>query len=59
MPRYNEEKSEKSEKGDSVNSKFIEKKQPTYKTRYKGDLAPEKDIVEDYTPGNYKDNRYK
>lgn len=40
-------------------SKFVEKKPASYPNRYKGELAPESDIVDNYKPGNYKNDRYK
>lgn len=40
------------------NPKFVQQRPANYPNRYKGELAPEKDI-EQIRPGNYKDDRYK
>ena len=38
--------------------KLVAKANENYKSRYKGELAPEKDIVEEFYSTSYKDNRY-
>jgi hypothetical protein len=38
--------------------RFVQERPANYSNRYKGELAPEKDI-EQIRPGNYKDDRYK
>ena len=38
--------------------RFVQERPANYPNRYKGELAPEKDI-EQIRPGNYKDDRYK
>jgi hypothetical protein len=56
MRREDSKKGGKSVKKED--SKFVEKKSADYPNRYKGELAPKKDI-EQVKPGNYKDDRYK
>ena len=51
--RYRETKKEESKK----DSKFIEKAKISYNSRYKGELSPEKDIVEKPYKATYK-SRY-
>jgi len=48
-----------SKKGNSNDSKFVEKSPGNYNSRYKGLVSPEKDIVEGPVPPTYKSNRYK
>lgn len=57
MERKSLPKGGKSE-GKKDNSKFVQERPANYPNRYKGELAPEKDI-EQIKPGNYKDDRYK
>lgn len=57
MRREDEKKGGKSVKKED--SKFVEKKSADYPNRYKGELAPESEVVVNYKPGNYKNDRYK
>ena len=57
MERKSLPKGGKSE-GKKDNPKFVQQRPANYPNRYKGELAPEKDI-EQIRPGNYKDDRYK
>lgn len=50
-------KGRKSE-GMRYDPKFVQERSADYPNRYKGELAPEKEI-EQIRPGNYKDDRYK
>lgn len=40
------------------NSRFIEEKKPSYPNRYKGELSPKKDIVEEHYRPTYP-SRYR
>ena len=53
--RYRETKAKKGSKKDS---KFVEKKEANYGTRYKGELSPKSDIVQEPYGASYK-SRYK
>jgi len=55
--RREDAKSKKVSKGMDT-SKFVQKQKASFKSRYQGELAPEKDIVEGFKTPSYK-SRYK